>query len=479
MWGDLMTLGVPAAEKVARTIIVYAFLVAGLRVFGKRELGQLNPLDFIVLLLLSNTVQNAIIGNDNSLAGGLLGALVLFVINDALVRVSYRRPRLRRFVEGRPEVLVHDGRMVKHALMRNFITPEELVAAARKQGIQHLGDVETATLEVSGALSFTPREPSTADTFRAEVLKRLDAIERRLPAVTATVLLVAGIGLAPAHLRAQPGTDVWVVDLHETGGRLALGVPRNLTHRPGYDNQPSFTPDGRSLLYTSIGADGEADSWMIALPDGAARRLTHTAIGVYSPTVTPDGASFSVIRVEADSTQRLWKFPLAGGAPTVVLERVKPVGYHAWVDDHTLALFVLGARLGTNAPATLQLADTRTGNAEVVASDIGQAVVKVPGRAAVTFVQVAPDTGRFVTELDARTKATRRMFALPDGANYLAWTPGGTLLTAAGSVVYRRGEDGWDVVADFAGSGVRGISRLAVSPSGDRLAFVAADPRAP
>jgi uncharacterized membrane protein YcaP (DUF421 family) len=113
MWTDLMTLGVPAAEKVARTIVVYVFLVAGLRFFGKRELGQLNPLDFIVLLLLSNTVQNAIIGNDNSLAGGLLGAGVLFVVNDLLVRYAYRRPRFRRFVEGRPEVLVQNGRIIR------------------------------------------------------------------------------------------------------------------------------------------------------------------------------------------------------------------------------------------------------------------------------------------------------------------------------------------------------------------------------
>lgn len=180
MWSDLVALGVPAGEKIVRTIVVYGFLVAGLRLFGKRELGQLNPLDFIVLLLLSNTVQNAIIGNDNSLAGGMLGAGVLFVVNDILVRVSYSRPRLRRLMEGRPEVLVRDGRMVRQALERNFITPGELVAAARKQGIQHLGDVESATLEVSGSLSFTAREPTSADRFRDEVISRLDAIEKRL-----------------------------------------------------------------------------------------------------------------------------------------------------------------------------------------------------------------------------------------------------------------------------------------------------------
>ncbi len=185
IWTDLMTMGVPTAEKVARTIVVYGFLIAGLRLFGKRELGQLNPLDFIVLLLVSNTVQNAIIGNDNSLAGGLLGAAVLFVVNDVLVRYSYAHPRFRRAVEGRPDVLVHEGRILRHALERNFITKEELLAAARKQGVQHLSDLESVRLEVSGALSFVVREPSAADTFRTEVLRRLEAIERRLPPAAA------------------------------------------------------------------------------------------------------------------------------------------------------------------------------------------------------------------------------------------------------------------------------------------------------
>lgn len=475
MWGDLMTLGVPAAEKLARTVVVYVFLIAGLRLFGKRELSQLNPLDFIVLLLLSNTVQNAIIGNDNSLAGGLLGAAVLLMINYALIRFSYRRPRLRRFVEGRPEVVVHDGRVLQHALARNYITREELVSAARKQGIQHLGDVETATLEVSGALSFTPREPTTADRFREEVLRRLEAIEKRLPAAGAILLLVSGIALAPTRIRAQgaPSTDVWVVDLHETAGRITFGTPANVTHRAGYDNQPSFTPDGKSLLYTAIGADGEADSWMLALPGGAPRRLTTAPIGVYSPTVTPDGKSFSVIRVEADSTQRLWKFPLAGGAGSIVLEHVKPVGYHAWVDDHTLAVFVLGR------PATLQVADTRTGNAEVVARNIGRALVKVPGRDAVTFVQVVPGSGQFVAELDVRTKQVRRVMALPKGADYVAWTPSGKMITAAGTTVYQLSPAGWDTVADLGAAGVHDISRLAINPKGDRLAFVAEDRQTP
>ncbi len=184
IWNDLVVSGIPLAEKVIRTVAVYGFLIAGLRVFGKRELGQLNPLDFIVLLLLSNTVQNAIIGNDNSLAGGLLGALVLMIINSVLVRFTYAYPRLRRMMEGRAEELIKDGHIVQHALAHNEITREELLAAARKQGIKHLDDVSCARLEVSGAVSFLVKEPSELQRYHAEIVTRLDALEARIAALS-------------------------------------------------------------------------------------------------------------------------------------------------------------------------------------------------------------------------------------------------------------------------------------------------------
>ena len=181
IWHDMLVSGIPLAEKVIRTVAVYGFLIAGLRLFGKRELGQLNPLDFIVLLLLSNTVQNAIIGNDNSLAGGLIGAGVLFVINDVLGRYSYRYPRLRRLIEGRAEVLIKDGHVIAAALGHNLITREELQTAARKQGIEHFSDVSRARLEVSGAVSFVVKDPTELQRFHADLVSRLESIERRLP----------------------------------------------------------------------------------------------------------------------------------------------------------------------------------------------------------------------------------------------------------------------------------------------------------
>jgi len=468
IWQDMVIVGVPVAEKVVRTIAVYLFLIVGLRIFGKRELGQLNPLDVIVLLLLSNTVQNAIIGNDNSLLGGVIGAAVLFVINDLLVRYSYRNPKLRRLIEGRAEELIRNGRIVRRALEHNFITQEELIAAARKQGIEHMHDIECARLEVSGALSFTMRDPGAAELFHREVLTRLEAIEKRLPAVAALLLLAF---LPALGAQARPSTDVWVVPMRLEGGQVRFGEPTNATQRTGYDNQPGFTADGKSVMYTRMVDNGPTDIWRFDLPSGTPRPATSTPQSEYSATATPDGRSFSVIRVELpDSTQRLWRFPLDGqGAPSLVLEKIKPVGYHVWAGDHTLVLFVLGS------PATLQIADDRTGAGEVVARNIGRALAKVPGRNAVTFLQQVRDSASWIAELNVLSKETKRLMQPPKGADYHVWTPNGALITGAGSNLYVWNDGRWDVLADFGRWGVRGISRLAVSPKGDWLAFVAED----
>ena len=181
IWQDLFVSGIPIAEKVLRTILVYVFLVIGLRIFGKRELGQLNPLDMIILLLLSNTVQNAIIGRDDSLVGGLAGAAVLLVVNAMLVRFAHRRTGFRRLLVGRAEPIIERGQLVRHAIEANSLSRDEVVAAARKQGIASLAEVESARLEISGDITFTRHEGADATVkFRDEVLHRLSAIEKHL-----------------------------------------------------------------------------------------------------------------------------------------------------------------------------------------------------------------------------------------------------------------------------------------------------------
>jgi len=131
-----------------------------------------------------------------------------------------------------------------------------------------------------------------------------------------------------------------------------------------YNNQPFFLPDGQGILYTSV-RDKQADIYRYNLRGGTTTQVTKTLESEYSPTLMPDGKSISVVRVEADGTQRLWKFPPMIGEPSLILEKIKPVGYQLWIDDHTLVLFILGK------PNTLQIVDTRTEKAETIAENPG------------------------------------------------------------------------------------------------------------
>ena len=178
MLHDLFTVGVPIGEKLIRTFLVYSFLLVGLRLAGKREMGQLNPFDFVVLLLLSNTVQNAIIGNDNSLLGGVIGATALLLTNWFVVRFLFSHPAVERLVEGDPEVLIRDGKIRPERLKHELITPEELEAAARRQGLEGLDKVQTCRLEVGGALTFIAKQPSEDEARHDELLEYLKSLAK-------------------------------------------------------------------------------------------------------------------------------------------------------------------------------------------------------------------------------------------------------------------------------------------------------------
>jgi len=177
---DMFVLSLPVAEKIARPIVVYVFLILGLRLAGKRELAQLNPFDLVVLLTLSNTVQNAIIGDDNSVTGGIVGAATLLLVNHAVVRYLYTHERLDRFIEGEPDVLVADGRVLADRLERELITRAELEAAAHRQGFASLDDVYRATLEPGGGICFIGKRPTPETQRHAELLARLEAIQAQL-----------------------------------------------------------------------------------------------------------------------------------------------------------------------------------------------------------------------------------------------------------------------------------------------------------
>jgi len=180
IWVHLFVPSLPILEKIVRPIIVYFFLVLVFRLSGKRELVQLNPFDLVVLLTISNTVQNAIIGDDNSLAGGMIGATSLVITNYLVVRFLYDHRKLDQLVEGSPDVLVQGGKIRKNNLKRELITMAQLEAAARKQGFASLSEVDQCILEPGGTLSFIGKKPDVEEKRHRELLNRIEQLSEEI-----------------------------------------------------------------------------------------------------------------------------------------------------------------------------------------------------------------------------------------------------------------------------------------------------------
>jgi uncharacterized membrane protein YcaP (DUF421 family) len=173
---DMFVLGLPVAEKVLRPIAVYLFLIVGLRLAGKRELAQLNPFDLVVLLTLSNTI----IGEDNSVTGGVIGATTLLLVNYLVVRFLYRHEQLDQLIEGAPDVLIENGKIRIERLKKELITTSELSSAAHRQGFSSLTDVDKAVLEPGGSICFIAKKPEPDVARHDEIMRELRRIARLL-----------------------------------------------------------------------------------------------------------------------------------------------------------------------------------------------------------------------------------------------------------------------------------------------------------
>jgi len=182
---DMFWLGVPVIEKMLRPVVVYLFLILSLRLAGKRELAQLNPFDLVVLLTISNTVQNAIIGEDNSVTGGLIGAATLLVVNHAVVRYLYGHERLEQLVEGAPDTLIDGGEIKMDRLKKELITEGELLSAAHKQGFATLAEIDNAVIEPGGTIVFRAKKPPSDELRHDRVMEKLEQLAAELAALRA------------------------------------------------------------------------------------------------------------------------------------------------------------------------------------------------------------------------------------------------------------------------------------------------------
>ena len=294
---------------------------------------------------------------------------------------------------------------------------------------------------------------------------------RAMRVALGAVLLAAGAAEAQA-----PGTDIFLAPLRRVRDSIIVGPAKNITNRAGYDNQPSFTPDSRAILYTAVGADAQSDIWRYDISAKRTSQLTHTPESEYSATVMPGGRRMSVIRVERDSTQRLWSFALDGTDPQILLTALRPVGYHAWLSPTRLAAFVLGS------PATLHVIDSDGGGDSVRARDIGRALQRVPGRSAFSYTRRDSAKTLWIMTQQVIGESEAVVVKAPSDNEYHAWMPDGVLLTAThGKLVRWNGgidaTSDWLPVADIS-AGAKNISRLAVSPDGKWLVF-AAEPASP
>lgn len=287
------------------------------------------------------------------------------------------------------------------------------------------------------------------------------------------------IAVSAAGAQAPSNPEIYLLPLSVRGPTITVGPAVNVTNRPGYDNQPSFTSDGHELYFTSTRADSQADIYRYHVESKTIERVTHTAPeSEYSATQLPYPKNFSVIRVEKDSTQRLWMLSPDGSAGRPVFTDIKPVGYHTWLDDDRLALFVLGS------PNALVLADRRTGKGDTLARDIGRSLVTLPHGGGFTFLaHRGPDWVLTEVRLTRAGKVAyiHPLTTVPRGMDYIAWV-GGTALGGTGSklMAWTPGH-GWREVADLAPQGLARISRIAVDRKLTRLAIVAepANPGSP
>ena len=264
-----------------------------------------------------------------------------------------------------------------------------------------------------------------------------------------------------------PSTDIWLgrLDRDERGELVVSGL-LNATDRDGYDNQPAFGPSGGALYYTAAMDSTQTDTFRHLLRDGATERVTHTPdASEFSPTPIPGQEAFSAIH-ETNGLQYLWRYGFDGSELGPIFATAEPVGYHAWADERTVAMFILGD------PPTLQVGDALFGEIRVVAENPGRSIHRIPGSNEVSFVRKVADDEWWIERLDPSSGRSERIVRTLAAREDHAWTPGGEILMADGTVLFAWSEgNGWREIADL-GEGAGDISRIAVSPDGARIALV-------
>ena len=264
---------------------------------------------------------------------------------------------------------------------------------------------------------------------------------------------------------SQPATEVYLFDLAVSAQEFSLSNPTNVSQNPGYDNQPSFLPDGESLLFVST-RDGQTDIVRYHIDAGSKTWLTQTAGGEYSPQLIPNTQRISAVRLDPDGTQLLYSYPLEGGEGEVLVPEVK-IGYYAWLSSKKYLAFVLGE------PATLRTGKVKKSKTKILKSDIGRSVHATPYSSDITYVKHQSEGKRIIARYDLKRKVDMNLLEPMEGSQDMVWLSDEILLMGQGTKLFMGKVNGdWKEVADIEEMGLGPITRLAVNKERTQIAIV-------
>lgn len=272
---------------------------------------------------------------------------------------------------------------------------------------------------------------------------------------------------------AQTGSEIYLFNLKVKKGQVTVSDPKNITNHKGYDNQPHFDADHSLVYYSSFNDEGRSDIKIYNYKTGETQALTTTQEREYSPTLTPDKQFVSCIIQRDNNAQDLGKYPIGGGDPVVIINDMI-VGYHTWLDNSNLALFVLGT------PNTLHLFQLPTREDTVLAENIGRSIHLMPGsQKSFSFVDKTSEKDWLIKKVDLDTKNISTITNTITGHEDIAWIADGLLISSDGTklFVFEPGKDNtWREVKLLAGKELlKGVTRLAASQKGDKLAVVVSE----
>ena len=272
-----------------------------------------------------------------------------------------------------------------------------------------------------------------------------------------------------ANVFAQAGSDIYLFNFRLDDDNFYISNAKNITDTPGYDNQPFFTPDGSSILYTSDDGFGQTDIFKYNLKSRSERRLTYSPESEYSPTVTPDEEHISCIILKRDGEQKLWQYPKNGAVPSKISNKNK-IGYHTWLNDSAVYAFILGE------PNTLESILLSTSDINEIASNPGVTLQKIPGTEQISFVQMYDSKHWTINSYNPSTKSIENIIHTVNAkSEFYTWTPTGILLSGDGHKLYKfdpKKDTDWIELADLSDYGIKNFTRLSVSPESNLIAIV-------